>query len=56
MYGFERAMQEYESKLFDPYGDENWEEEYDEKTDYLETQAEYLIEEMAIERHFGNEN
>ena len=55
MQGFERAMQEYERELFDPYGDEEYEEEYDEKIDYLETQAEYLMDEMALARAFGDE-
>lgn len=55
MQGFKQAMQEYERKLFDPYGDEEYEEEYQRKQDYLETQAEYLMEEMALERAFGDE-
>ncbi len=48
MQGFQQAMQEYERKLFDPYGDEEYEEEYDEKIDYLETQADYMLEEMRL--------
>lgn len=48
MYGFERAMREYESRMADPYCDEDYEEEYQSKEDYLETQAEYMMEEMKI--------
>lgn len=59
MQGFERALQEYESKMFAPYdrgGAYFDEEEYqNEKEDYLETQAEYLMDEMALERAFGDE-
>lgn len=48
MHGFKRAMQEYENRLFDPYGNEDWEEEYQKKQDYLETQADYMLEEMRL--------
>jgi hypothetical protein len=54
MDGFRQAQQEYESRMFAPYdrgGAYFDEEEYqNEKEDYLETQAEYRLEEMAIER------
>lgn len=45
MQGFERAQQEYESKLFDPYGDEDYETEEDEIAAYedaMETKAYYM--------------
>lgn len=51
---FKQAQQEYESRMFAPFdkGGELFDyEEYEkEKEDYLETQAEYMLEEMAIER------
>ena len=60
MYGFSQAMQEYESHLTAPYDRGGYyfdEDEYlNGKEDYLETQAEYRMEEMALERAFGNEN
>ena len=50
--GFERAMQEYESHLTAPYDKGgalyDYEEEYNAKEDYLETQAEYQMEEMFL--------
>lgn len=52
--GFEHAIAEYESHLTAPYDkggalyDE--EEEYEEKEDYLETQAEYELERYFLER------
>lgn len=54
MNGYQQALQEYESRMFAPYdrgGAYFDEEEYQrEKEDYLETQAEYMLEEMMIER------
>lgn len=59
MNGFYQAQQEYESKMSAPYdrgGAYFDEDEYqNEKEDYLETQAEYLMDEMALERAFGDE-
>ena len=52
MNGFSQAQAEYESRMFAPYdrgGAYFDEEEYlREKEDYLETQADYEIEERAI--------
>lgn len=48
MIGFERAQTEYESKLFDPYGNEDYEEEYLSREEYLEMQADAMIEEMKL--------
>lgn len=45
MQGFERAMQEYERKLFDPYGDEEFETEEEAIAAYedaMETKAYYM--------------
>jgi len=50
--GFERAMAEYESHLTAPYDeggalyDEDWERQ--QREDYLETQAEYAMEEQFL--------
>lgn len=52
MQGFEKAQQEYESKMFAPYDKGgayfDYDAYYDEKQDYLETQAEYMIEERLL--------
>lgn len=52
MQGFQQAMQEYESRMFAPYDRDGAyfdEEEYqNEKEDYLETQADYMLEEMRL--------
>ena len=52
MYGFQRAMQEYESHLTAPYDEGGAlyddEEAYNQKEDYLETQAEYQMEERYL--------
>ena len=52
MEGFQQAMQEYEYHMMCPYdrgGALFDEEEYlNEKEDYLETQAEYELEEMML--------
>lgn len=45
MQGFERALQEYESKLFDPYGDEEYGTEEEEIAAYeekMEKKAYYM--------------
>lgn len=58
MDGFKQAQQEYESRMFAPFDKGgalyNYEEEARQKEDYLETQADYMIEEMAIERFKDN--
>ena len=50
--GFENAMREYEYHMTAPYDAGgalyNYEEEYNEREDYLETQAEYRMEEMFL--------
>lgn len=54
MYGFERAQAEYESHLMAPYDEGgalyDEEEELRQREDYLETQAEYEMDEMMCER------
>ena len=59
MQGFQQAQQEYESKMFAPYDRGgalfDYEEYKREKEDYLETQTDYMLEEMAIKRAFGDE-
>ena len=52
MYGFQQAQAEYESRMFAPYDKGgalyDYEEEARQKEDYLETQAEYMMEEMRL--------
>ena len=50
--GFERAMQEYERHMTAPYDEGgalyDYEEEYNAREDYLETQAEWAMEEQFL--------
>lgn len=48
MYGFERAMREYESKMTDPFANEDYEDEYEARQDYLERQADAMYEDMRL--------
>lgn len=48
MQGFQRAQQEYESKLFDPYGDEP--DEGLTKEEYLGMEADAIIEERLLSK------
>lgn len=49
MYGYAQASAEYERYLSEPpMSEEEWEEEYNARQDYLETMADYAYEEMRL--------